>query len=93
MIFLDTFKKIKVCTQYELNGVQSENLSSFINNLDKVKPIYETMSGWSSPTAGVKTFEELPKEAQEYISFLEKILNIPIKQISTGPKRNDIIIR
>ena len=90
---LDEFNEINVCTKYEVDGVQSNNLSSFLNQLDKVKPIYTTMPGWKCSTIGMQSFDELPLNAQEYIHYLEKILNIPIKHISTGPKRDDIIIR
>ena len=90
---LDEFESIKVCTEYELDGKRSKNLSSFINHLDKVKPIYTTVPGWECATVGIRLFEDLPLKAQEYILYLEKILNVPIKHISTGPKRNDIIIR
>jgi len=90
---LDEFETIKVCTEYELDGERSDNLSSFINHLDKVKPIYTSIPGWRCSTVGINSFDDLPLEAQEYILYLEKILNVPIKHISTGPKRNDIIIR
>ena len=90
---LDEFESIKVCTEYELDGKRSKNLSSFINHLDRVKPIYTTVPGWECATVGIRLFEDLPLKAQEYILYLEKILNVPIKHISTGPKRNDIIIR
>ena len=90
---LDEFESIKVCTEYELDGERSKNLSSFINHLDRVKPIYTTIPGWKCSTVGIRLFEDLPLKAQEYILYLEKILNVPIRHISTGPKRNDIIIR
>tara|TARA_Y100000996_G_scaffold415598_1_gene411630 strand:- start:11897 stop:13150 length:1254 start_codon:yes stop_codon:yes gene_type:complete len=90
---LDQFETIKVCTEYELNGEKSNNLSTFINNLDKVTPIYNTIPGWKCSTLGINSFEDLPIEAREYILYLEDILNVPIKHISTGPKRNDIIVR
>jgi adenylosuccinate synthase len=90
---LDEFESIKVCTEYELDGERSKNLSTFINHLDRVKPIYTTVPGWGCSTEGIRLFEDLPLKAQEYILYLEKILNVPIKHISTGPKRNDIIIR
>jgi len=90
---LDEFESIKVCTEYELDGKRSKNLSTFINHLDRVKPIYTTVPGWGCATVGIRLFEDLPLKAQEYILYLEKILNVPIKHISTGPKRNDIIIR
>ena len=90
---LDEFKEIKVCTEYEVDGVKSKNLSTFINQLDKVKPVYTTVPGWNSSTVGINTFNDLPNEAKDYMHYLENILSIPIKHISTGPKRNDIIVR
>ena len=51
---LDEFENIKVCTEYELDGEQSKNLSSFINHLDKVKPIYTAVSGWKCSTVGIR---------------------------------------
>ena len=90
---LDTFKKINVCVGYECKEKKSDNLSSFINNMDDVTPIYKTIKGWNSSTEGINLFEKLPVEAQDYILYLENILQVPIKHISTGPKRNDIIIR
>lgn len=90
---LDEFKEIKVCTEYEVDGIRSKNLSTFINQLDKVKPIYTTVPGWDSSTVGINTFNDLPNEAKDYMHYLENILSIPIKHISTGPKRNDIIVR
>ena len=85
--------KIKICTEYEVNGKRSKNLSSFLNELEKVIPIYKSVEGWNCSTVGIKSFDELPSNAKDYILYLEKILDIPIKHISTGPKRNDIIIR
>tara|TARA_Y100001970_G_C14154809_1_gene814900 strand:- start:346 stop:1599 length:1254 start_codon:yes stop_codon:yes gene_type:complete len=90
---LDEFESIKVCTEYELDGKKSKNLSSFINDLDRVKPIYTSIPGWNCSTIGINSFENLPLKAQEYILYLEEVLNIPIRHISTGPKRNDIIAR
>ena len=90
---LDEFKEIKVCTEYEVDGIRSKNLSTFINQLDKVKPIYTTVPGWNSSTVGINNFNDLPNEAKDYMHYLENILSIPIKHISTGPKRNDIIVR
>ena len=51
------------------------------------------MPGWKCSTVGVDSFDNLPLKAREYIQYIEQILSIPIKHISTGPKRNDMIIR
>ena len=90
---LDEFDEIKVCTEYECNGKRSKNLSTFINQFEDIKPIYTKVPGWKCSTVGVDSFDNLPKKAQEYIQYIEQILSIPIKHISTGPKRNDMIIR
>ena len=90
---LDEFNEIKVCTEYECNGKRSKNLSTFINQFEDIKPIYTKVPGWKCSTIGVDSFDDLPKKAQEYVQYIEKILSIPIKHISTGPKRNDMIIR
>ena len=90
---LDQFDEIKVCTHYEIDGIKSDNLSTFINDLNKVTPIYKTIKGWNTSTVGIQSFDNLPTNAKEYILYLENELNVPIKHISTGPKRNDIIAR
>ena len=90
---LDEFDEIKVCTEYECNGERSKNLSTFINQFDDIKPIYTKLPGWKCSTLGINSFENLPQKAQEYIEYIEEILSIPIKHISTGPNRNDMIIR
>jgi len=90
---LDAFDEIKVCTEYECNGKKSKNLSAFINQFEDITPIYTSVPGWKCSTVGVNSFESLPREAKDYIHYIEKILSIPIKHISTGPKRNDMIIR
>ena len=61
------------------------------NLLDKVEPVFEHFPGWGELTYGIKLFEELPENAKKYIVLLSNILETPIKIISTGPKRNQII--
>jgi len=90
---LDEFNEIKVCTEYQCNGEKSKNLSAFINQLEDIVPIYTSMTGWNCSTVGINSFNQLPKEAQNYVHYLENILSISIKYISTGPKRNDMIKR
>ncbi len=90
---LDEFEEIKVCTEYECNGEKSKNLSTFINQFDNITPIYKSVPGWKCSTVGINSFDDLPEKAKEYICYIEEILHTPIKHISTGPKRNDMIIR
>ena len=70
-----------------------KNMSNVLNCLDKVKPIYKEFSGWKESVAKSKSFEDLPSEAKIYIDFLSTQLGVPIKIISVGPKRKQIILK
>ncbi len=86
---LDYFEEIKVCVAYELDG---EILSSFPScNWDRVKPVYKTLKGWKRSTKGIRRKDELPKEALEYLKFVEDYLGVEILMISTGPKREEFV--
>jgi adenylosuccinate synthase len=61
--------------------------------LDEVEPIYTDFKGWNEPTYGLNRFEDLNSNARKYISALEELCGAPIVMISTGPKREDTIIR
>lgn len=88
---LDSFSEIKLATHWEYKGkkVNYENLET--SELDKIKTVYKTFKGWQSKTNGINKFEKLPKEAQQYLKFIEQTLKVPIKYISTGSKRNETI--
>ena len=86
---LDGLEKIKVCVAYDKNG---EEIDYFPSNLDNVKPIYKEFDGWDK-TAGVTKWEELPKNAQNYILELEKLIGCKIKYIATGAEREATVIR
>ena len=64
-----------------------------LKNLEKVEPIYTELQGWDQDISGITAWEELPDTAQSYIQFIENYLGVPFKIISTGPKRNETIIR
>jgi adenylosuccinate synthase len=57
------------------------------------EPIYDTLSGWNAPTRGVRRYEELPKEARAYVSYLEEITGVPAAIVSTGSGREETILR
>lgn len=62
--------------------------------LAKVEVVYQELPGWKSSTSNVKTFEDLPKEAREYVDFIEKFIGgVKVRWIGTGPKREDMIDR
>lgn len=88
---LDSFKEIKVCVGYKLNGKKVSYYDGDAEFLEKVTPVYKTFKGWDSTTNGISNFKDLPKEAKEYIKFIEEFIGVKIKFISTGSKRNETI--
>lgn len=88
---LDGLEKIKICTNYE--GDQSEAELIETMDLEDAKPVYIELDGWDEPTAGKSSFEELNDKAKSFIEKIEEISGIPVIMISTGPKREDTIIR
>jgi adenylosuccinate synthase len=90
---LDTFQEIKVCTHYVDENNNKIHISPLsIENYELLKPVYTTLKGWNQSTKGIKNWRDLPKEAQNYILYIQNILQIKIHSISTGPDREDLII-
>ena len=88
---LDGLENIKVCTDYKSSHALEDILESM--TFDEVEPIYTDFEGWNEPTYGLNRFEDLNSNAKKYISALEELCGAPIVMISTGPKREDTIIR
>ncbi len=89
---LDTFKKIKVCTGYNIDGEYYTNLPE-TRLQEKAKPIYEEFDGWMCSTSNARSWEELPENARKYILAIEKALNTKVTYISVGPERDQLIVR
>lgn len=84
--------EIKVCTGYEIDGKITQDFPAPYK-LKDAKPVYTTLPGWKCDISEVKKYEDLPKECKKYIEFAEKYIGIPIKIISNGPSRDNIIYR
>ncbi len=89
---LSYLDEIKVCTGYEIDGKIVKNFPN-THMLKKAKPIFETLPGFKCDIRGIKEFDKLPKEAQDYVLFIEKEIGKPITMVSNGPKREEIIYR
>jgi len=87
---LDGLDEIKICRAYK---DESDSIFGECMNLENVNPIYETLSGWKSPTKNLTKYEELPSEAKGFISYIEDICGVPVKIISTGPDDQSTIMR
>ena len=88
---LSGLDKIKICTDYMLNG-KKINYLPFEDN-SKLEPVYTEINGWKEDISKIQNLSEAPKELHEYIDFLEEKLNIPIKIVSVGPNRNQTFIK
>lgn len=88
---LSTFEEIKVCVAYELDGRRVTHFPSNADDLRRVKPIFETLPGWSEDITAARTFAELPENAKKYIARLSEILGRRVSTVSVGPSREQTI--
>ena len=89
---LSYMDQIPVCAHYELNGQQIDYFP-FPAVLPDAKPVLEYMPGWKRDISGCRTWEDLPKEARDYVEFIEKQIGCHITYVSVGPERDSIVIR
>jgi adenylosuccinate synthase len=90
---LDGVEAVKICVGYELEGQLSEILPVGAEELERCVPVYEELPGWMESTVGVKRFDKLPKNAREYLERIQALCGVPIDLISTGPDREETIVR
>ncbi len=90
---LDAFPEIKVCTSYLYKGTPLTEFPVEPEILEQIKPVYETLPGWTSPVHGVKEFRKLPTEFRDYLRFLEDRIEAEAAVISTGVERDETIFR
>lgn len=89
---LDGLDEIKVCVAYELDGERIDYLPASQGQQARVKPIYETLEGWSGTTAGARTWNDLPAQAVKYVRHIEELIEAPVALLSTSPERDDTIL-
>ena len=89
---LSGHEELEICTAYELNGKRITEFP-FPDALAKCTPVFEKVKGWNCDISACRTFEELPKAAQDYVELLEKLCECKITYISVGAERDEIIRR
>ncbi|MGE0626421.1 MAG: adenylosuccinate synthase [Hyphomicrobiaceae bacterium] len=89
---LDGLAEINVCTGYILDGERIDRLPAGHNAQARVKPIYETFTGWKQSTQGARSWAELPAEAVKYVRTIEELIERPVTLLSTSPEREDTIL-
>ncbi len=90
---LDEFDKIQVCVGYRSGKQEITGMPATVAEIEKIEPVYECLPGWGAPTFGISTYDELPAKAKDYLAFLESRTGVEVGCISTGPERNQTIVR
>jgi adenylosuccinate synthase len=90
---LDQLEEIPVCTGYRLRGAEVSEMPATYRALEEIEPVYENLPGWFASTRGITRFDDLPDRARAYLRFLEDQTGVEIGGVSTGPERNETIIR
>ncbi|QRN81338.1 MAG: adenylosuccinate synthetase, partial [Nocardiopsis sp. BM-2018] len=83
--------RIPVCVAYDVDGVRHDEIPMTQTDFHHATPIYEYFDGWSEDITGARKFEELPKNAQDYVRTLEKMSGAPISAIGVGPGREETL--
>jgi adenylosuccinate synthase len=90
---LDGMETVQIATGYKLNGQSRDILPVGAEELEGCEPVYEKMPGWNDGTVGLTRYEQLPKAARAFLKRIEEICSVPIDLISTGPERDQTIVR
>ena len=96
LLHLDTLaglEEIKICKAYEIDGKRTTFFPSDVDQLAKVKCIYDTVAGWNENLRDITKFDDLPENACKYLSAIEALVKKPITMIGVGPKRSQTIFR
>jgi adenylosuccinate synthase len=88
---LDGLEEIKICTGYRYDGASLDYFPADAPIREALEPVYETLPGWQTPTASVRSFDLLPKNAQRYIRRIEELTEVKVALVSTSPERDDTI--
>jgi len=90
---LDGFPSVKICVGYQVNGKEIDRFPSNTNLLEECQPVYEELPGWDEPTASATNMSQLPKNAVAYVKRIEDLMRCRAQIISTGPRREETILR
>ena len=90
---LDELETIQICVGYEIDGKPISGLPVVVDRFAECKPVYEEWSGWQGSTVGITNHGELPQKAQDYLARIEELAGVPVDIISTGPDREQTIIK
>ena len=92
MDVMDECAEIPVCTHYKIDGKFTDVIPADIRGFKSIQPVYTTLPGWNSSTAGITEYDKLPRAAQDYLTFIAKESGARIGMISTGPDRAETMM-
>jgi adenylosuccinate synthase len=90
---LDGLETIGMCVGYQIDGAAVAGLPIVIDRLAECRPVYENMPGWTESTVGITRYADLPANAQRYLERIEELAGVPLDIISTGPDREQTIVK
>ncbi len=90
---LDTFPEVKICVGYRLPDGKVIDWVPDTPLLERVEPVYETWPGWLAPTGEARRWEDLPENARRYLARIEELAGVPIRYVSVGPRREQLVVR
>jgi len=89
---LDGWDEIKICVAYELDGKRTDQFPIDAARLERAKPIYESVPGWTESTRSITKPSQINDGAQAYLNKLEEVVGVPVKIVSTGPHRDETLV-
>ena len=88
---LDSFAEIPVCVGYLLDGKAEDSMPADVERIERVRPVYELAPGWQKPLTDVRRLADLPPAARAYLDRLQDLVHAPIRYVSVGTRRDQII--
>jgi len=89
---LDGLETLRICTGYRIDGALTDMPPPGAEAMEQCEPVYESLSGWTQSTLGIKRLDDLPEAARGYLKRIEAICGVPVDMISTGPDREETIV-
>jgi len=88
---LSDMPELKICTAYELEGQRIADFPSHVDDLRRVKPVYETLPGWQKDITKIRKLSDLPTQARGYLDRISELIGRPVDVVSIGPDREQTI--
>jgi adenylosuccinate synthase len=88
---LDELEELKVCNGYKINGKAINYVPFQMNKVD-IEPVYKSFAGWKKDITAITGYADMPVEMKNYINYLNEFLGVPVKYISNGPGRDQLVV-